>query len=134
MLLIFATFSAEGMSFAVVTTLSVGIEATMNFSKLFISGHKEIKRPMNPVDDGLLQRMEEASRRLRARGKEVKAVMGPKASAPAVDPQPLRAVGGTHSDDRMVARILDRSVPAKVAELPRAHAEAKATVAMKRAS
>ena len=105
----------------------------MKLSKLFISGHKEIKRPVNKVNDGLLQRMEEASRKLRSRGKEVTAVMKPKTAA-AVEPQPLRAVSRSHADDRLVAHILDRSAPAKVSELPRALAAVGSAVAIKRAS
>jgi hypothetical protein len=112
----------------------------MNLKKLFIGGHKELKRPVNQVDDGLLQRMEEASRRLRSCGKEVTAVMGPKAAAAATAvaavpaPQPLRAVHRSQSDDQMVARILDRSVPSNVVEHPLALGEGKSAVELKRAS
>jgi hypothetical protein len=104
----------------------------MKLSKLFIGGHKELKRPMNQVDNGLLKRMEEASRKLRLQGKEVTAVMGPKATAPAAAPQPLRAVSRTPADDRIVAQILDRS--AKTADATRTLVAVGSAVAMKRAS
>ena|SRR5690606_38166956 len=104
----------------------------MKLSKLFIGGHKELKRPVNLVDDGLLKRMEEASRKLRLRGKEVTPVMGPRAAALAATPQPLRAVSRTQADERLVAQILDRS--AKTAEAPRTLVAVGSAVAMKRAS
>jgi hypothetical protein len=46
------------------------------FSKLFIGGHYELKRPVNVVDNSLVQRMQEAGRRLRAEGKDVTPVIG----------------------------------------------------------
>lgn len=104
----------------------------MKLSKLFIGGHRELKRPVNQVNEGLLQRMEEASRELRSRGKEITPVMGPKAVAQTAAPQPLRAVSNTQADDRLVAQILDRS--AKPAEAPRTLVAIGSAVTMKRAS
>lgn len=104
----------------------------MKLKKLFIGGHKELKRPMNPVDNGLLQRMQEASRQLRSRGKDVTAVLGPKTAAQPVERKPLRAVALRQTDGRLVAHILDRAVPSKAAEQPRP--QAGSALAMKRAS
>ena len=105
----------------------------MKLSKLFIGGHKELKRPVNQVDNGLLKRMEDASRRLQLRGKEITAVMSPKAAVlAAAAPQPLRAVSRTQADERLVAQILDRS--AKPAEAPRTLVAVGSAAAMKRAS
>lgn len=104
----------------------------MKLSKLFIGGHKEIKRPVNQVNEGLMQRLEEASRGLRSRGKEITAVMGPKAIAQTVAPLQLRALSLTQADDRLVAHILDRS--AKAAEAPRTLVAVDSAVTMKRAS
>lgn len=62
----------------------------MKLLKLFIGGHREIKRPVLSADGVLLQRMEQAGRELRAHGKDVKAVIGPKAVSTPAAPQHLK--------------------------------------------
>ena len=46
----------------------------MNLTRLFIGGHREIRRPIHVVDESLMRRIEEARERLRREGKEVRPV------------------------------------------------------------
>ena len=46
----------------------------MNLTRLFIGGHRELRRPTNVVDESLMRRIEEARDRLRLEGKEVRPV------------------------------------------------------------
>lgn len=43
--------------------------------RLFIGGHRELRRPENIVDESLMARIEEARRRLSLEGKDVKPVL-----------------------------------------------------------
>ena len=44
----------------------------ITMTRLFIGGHRELRRPMNVVDESLMKRIEDARRRLRLEGKDVK--------------------------------------------------------------
>lgn len=46
----------------------------MILSRLFIGGHREIRRPTIQVDETLMQRIEQARERLRIEGKEVRPI------------------------------------------------------------
>lgn len=46
----------------------------MQMPRLFIGGYRELKRPVNVVDESLMARIEEARRRLQLEGKEIKPV------------------------------------------------------------
>lgn len=43
--------------------------------RLFIGKHRELRRPENVVDESLIARMEEARRRLKIEGKDIKPVL-----------------------------------------------------------
>ena len=58
----------------------------MNLSRLFIGGYQEIKRPRNVIDEALMRRMQEASRRLRSEGIDLTPAIGPRHKR--VRPQP----------------------------------------------
>ena len=45
--------------------------------RLFIGGHREIRRPENVVDEALMQRLEDVRSRLRLKGKDVKPLREP---------------------------------------------------------
>jgi len=40
--------------------------------RLFIGGHRELRRPENDVDQSLMERIEEARERLRREGRDIK--------------------------------------------------------------
>jgi len=40
--------------------------------RIFIGGHRELRRPKNPVDEALMERLEEARQRLRLEGRDIK--------------------------------------------------------------
>jgi len=40
--------------------------------RIFIGGHRELRRPENHVDQALMERLEEARERLRREGRDVK--------------------------------------------------------------
>jgi hypothetical protein len=42
--------------------------------RLFVGGHRELRRPVNVVDEALMRRIEDARERLHLEGKDVKAV------------------------------------------------------------
>ncbi|HEY8519999.1 MAG TPA: hypothetical protein VIN61_07970 [Gammaproteobacteria bacterium] len=42
--------------------------------RLFVGGYRELRRPVNEVDEALMRRIEEAHRRLRLAGKDIKPV------------------------------------------------------------
>lgn len=44
--------------------------------RLFIRGHRELKRPANAVDHSLMKRIEDAKRRLSLEGKDIKPILG----------------------------------------------------------
>lgn len=44
--------------------------------RLFIGGHRELRRPENPIDQALMERLEEARQRLRLEGRDVKPLLG----------------------------------------------------------
>jgi len=46
----------------------------MQMRRLFIGGYRELKRPVNIVDESLMARIQEARRRLQLEGKEIKPV------------------------------------------------------------
>lgn len=43
--------------------------------RLFIGGHRELRRPENNVDQSLMERLEEARERLRREGRDIKPLM-----------------------------------------------------------
>lgn len=81
----------------------------MKLPKLFIGGHREIKRPVLSGDEALLQRMEQARRELRAHGKDVKAVIVPKAIV--APPPPPRLTASTPVGTRVQRHSIERSAP-----------------------
>lgn len=46
----------------------------MPMPRLFIGGHRELRRPVNIVDESLMARIEEARHRLELEGKDIKPV------------------------------------------------------------
>ncbi len=44
--------------------------------RLFIGGYRELRRPENPVDQALMERLAEARQRLRLEGRDVKPLLG----------------------------------------------------------
>lgn len=106
----------------------------MKLLKLFIGGHREIKRPVLSGNDALLQRMEQAGRELRAHGKDVKALIGPKAQSTPAAPQHLKqsARVETKKSAPVVTRLAKRPAPNGVMDDSFAELDA-VVVAMKRA-
>lgn len=46
----------------------------MSFRRLFIGGYRELRRPVNVIDESLMRRMEQARERLLREGKEARPV------------------------------------------------------------
>lgn len=56
--------------------------------RLFIGGHRELRRPQNHVDQALMERLEEARQRLRLEGRDVKPLLNLRISE-----EPMRCGG-----------------------------------------
>jgi hypothetical protein len=58
----------------------------VDLRKLFIGGYQEIRRPVNVVDESLMNRIDEAREQLRLQGKDVIAVLQSAPKPGHVDP------------------------------------------------
>lgn len=79
----------------------------MTFTKLFIGGYRELKRPVNVTNDALLRRQEEAGRRLRSSGRDVTAVLGPNAAPRRAKPNVGRRLSDTDASTVVAARLAE---------------------------
>lgn len=55
--------------------------------RLFIGGHRELRRPVNTVDESLMKRIDDARQRLRLEGKDVKPLLNGSSCEPQQGPQ-----------------------------------------------
>ncbi len=62
----------------------------MRLSRLFVGGYEEIRRPVIPVDESLIDRIEKARQRLVAEGKEVVSVRVTRRAEPKTPPPYVR--------------------------------------------